>query len=68
MRPWNEMRKTGATSELVEVRFYDGWNLVEERITYTNDTTPTIRYYWGKDLSGALQGAGCGAADSLRLA
>jgi len=38
--------------------FYDGWNLIEERIAYTNGVTTTIRYYWGKDLSGTLQGAG----------
>ncbi len=38
--------------------FYDGWNLVEERIAYADNTTSTIRYYWGKDLSGTLQGAG----------
>ena len=38
--------------------FYDGWNLVEERIAYADNATSTIRYYWGKDLSGTLQGAG----------
>ena len=38
--------------------FCDDWNLVEERVAYTNGTTSTIRYYWGKDLSGTLQGAG----------
>ncbi len=38
--------------------FYDDWNLVEERIVYADNTTSTIRYYWGKDLSGTLQGAG----------
>ena len=38
--------------------FYDGWNLVEERIAYPNGATSTIHYYWGKDLSGTLQGAG----------
>ena len=38
--------------------FYDDWNLIEERIAYTNGTTSAIRYYWGKDLSGTLQGAG----------
>jgi YD repeat-containing protein len=38
--------------------FYDNWNLVEERIAYTNGTCSMIRYYWGKDLSGTLQGAG----------
>ncbi len=38
--------------------FYDDWNLVEERIVYADNTTSTIRYFWGKDLSGTLQGAG----------
>ena len=38
--------------------FYDDWNLIEERIVYTNGTASTIKYYWGKDLSGSLQGAG----------
>ncbi|MBO4315320.1 MAG: RHS repeat-associated core domain-containing protein, partial [Prevotella sp.] len=46
------------TQEATITFFYDGWNLVEERISYTNGTTSTIRYYWGKDLSGTLQGAG----------
>ena len=38
--------------------FYDGWNLIEERIASTNGISSTIHYYWGKDLSGTLQGAG----------
>ena len=38
--------------------FYDDWNLIEERIAYTNGTTSTIHYYWGKDLSDTLHGAG----------
>jgi RHS repeat-associated protein len=38
--------------------FYDDWNLIEERIAYTNGTTSTIKYYWGKDISGSFQGAG----------
>ena len=46
------------TSEATTTFFYDDWNLVEERIAYTNGTMSTIRYFWGKDLSGALQGAG----------
>ena len=29
--------------------FYDDWNLVEERIAYADNTTSTIRYYWGRD-------------------
>ncbi len=46
------------TSDATTTFFYDDWNLIEERVAYTNGTTSTIRYYWGKDLSGALQGAG----------
>ena len=46
------------TSEATTTFFYDGWNLLEERVAYTNGTTSTIHYYWGKDLSGTLQGAG----------
>ena len=38
--------------------FYDGWNLIEERVAYTNGNSTTFRYYWGKDLSGTLHGAG----------
>ena len=38
--------------------FYDGWNLIEERVAYAGGTNTTICYYWGKDLSGTLQGAG----------
>jgi RHS repeat-associated protein len=47
-----------ATAEAATTFFYDDWNLIEERIAYTNGTTSTIRYYWGNDLSGTLQGAG----------
>ena len=46
------------TPEATTTCFYDGWNLVEERIAHTNGTTSTIHYYWGKDLSGSFQGAG----------
>ena len=46
------------TSEVTTTFFYDDWNLIEERVAYTNGTTTTIRYFWGKDLSGTLQGAG----------
>ena len=46
------------TPEATTTFFYDGWNLIEERIAYTNGTSSTIRYYWGKDISGTLQGAG----------
>ncbi len=46
------------TSSATTAFFYDGWNLIEERIAYTNGTSSTIRYFWGKDLSRTLQGAG----------
>ena len=46
------------TPEATTTIFYDDWNLIEERIAYTNGTASAIRYYWGKDLSGTLQGAG----------
>ena len=46
------------TSDATTTFFYDDWNLIEERVAYTNGTTSTIHYYWGKDLSGTLQGAG----------
>ena len=46
------------TPEATTTFFYDGWNLIEERVAYTNGTSSTIHYYWGKDLSGTLQGAG----------
>ena len=46
------------TPEAAHTFFCDGWNLIEERVALANGTTSTIRYYWGKDLSGTLQGAG----------
>ena len=46
------------TPEAATTFFYDDWNLVEERVAYTNGTVSTIRYFWGKDLSGTLQDAG----------
>ena len=46
------------TPEAATTFFYDDWNLIEERIAYANGTTSTVKYYWGKDLSGELQGAG----------
>ena len=55
------------TSEATTTFFYDNWNLIEERVAYTNGTTTTICYFWGKDLSGTLQGAG-GVGGLLYLA
>ena len=46
------------TRESETTFFYDGWNLIEERIAYTNGNNSTIRYQWGKDLSGTFQDAG----------
>ena len=46
------------TSDATTTFFYDDWNLIEERVAYTNGTSSTIRYYWGKDISGDLQDAG----------
>lgn len=40
------------------VRFtYDAWNVIEEE-ELTASTTRTVRYTWGTDVSGTLQGAG----------
>ncbi|MBQ7190002.1 MAG: hypothetical protein IJR99_11370 [Kiritimatiellae bacterium] len=52
------IRVRKVTREAATTFFYDGWDLIEERVSYTNGTSATIRYYWGKDLSGTLQGAG----------
>ena len=38
--------------------YYNGWNPVVERVRPSGGTTATVRYVWGKDLSGTLQGAG----------
>ena len=46
------------TPEYTATFLYDGWNVVEERMAYTNGTDHVFRYYWGKDLSESLQGAG----------
>ena len=36
---------------------YDGWNVVLELVEH-DGVTDRIEYYWGRDLSGTLQGAG----------
>ena len=38
--------------------FYDGWNLIYEHVANTNGAIDTFQYFWGRDLSGSLQGAG----------
>ena len=49
------VRKTTPTAETTFL--YDGWNLIYEREIAGAVTNETY-YYWGKDLSGTLQGAG----------
>ena len=46
------------TPESATTFFYDGWNLIEERVADANGTASAIHYYWGKDLSETLQAAG----------
>lgn len=41
----------------VHLFIYDNWNMIQEVIS-ENDSTKTISYVWGLDLSGTLQGAG----------
>ena len=36
---------------------YDGWRPVVETVASTSGGTDRIEYYWGKDLSGSLDGA-----------
>ena len=53
------IRKTTPTTETTFV--YDGWNLIHETVaTISGGVTNTteIQYFWGADLSEALQGAG----------
>ncbi|MBQ0031588.1 MAG: RHS repeat-associated core domain-containing protein, partial [bacterium] len=45
------------TSEASYTFIYDGWNLVLELAERGGETERT-EYYWGKDISGTLQGAG----------
>ena len=49
------IRKTTPTSETTFL--YDDWNLIYER-EIAGATTNETFYYWGKDFSGTLQGAG----------
>ena len=35
------------TSTATTTFFYDGWNLIEERVACTNGTSSNIRCYWG---------------------
>lgn len=38
--------------------FYDGWNLVEERVFGSDGSMEIVEYAWGCDASGTLDGAG----------
>ena len=49
------VRKT--TLDATHLYFYDGWNLVREEIV-TAAGTETVEYFWGRDLSGTLEGSG----------
>ena len=49
------VRKT--TPVAVTTFLYDGWNLIYEHEVVGSVTNETF-YYWGKDISGTLQGAG----------
>ena len=45
------------TSEVSYTFIYDGWNVVLELVDH-DGVSDRIEYYWGKDVSGSLQGAG----------
>ena len=45
------------TPDAVSTFVYDGWNLVLQLVEH-DGTTDRIEYYWGKDISESLQGAG----------
>ena len=45
------------TPEASHTFFYDGWNVVLELVDH-DGVTDRIEYYWGRDISGSLQGAG----------
>ena len=47
-------RTPGATHTFV----YDGWLLMVERVERSNGMLEQIDYWWGKDVSGTLDGAG----------
>lgn len=51
-------RVRATTAEGVRMCFYDGWNLVREVVEQATGGTVTNEYFWGRDLSGALDGAG----------
>ena len=46
------------TPDATHTFVYDGWLLVVERVERSNGILEQIDYWWGKDLSGTLDGAG----------
>ena len=46
------------TPEATHTYLYDGWNLILERIERDGGAADTVEYFWGKDLSGSIDGAG----------
>ena len=46
------------TPEATHTFVYDGWLLVVERVELGNGQLDQIDYWWGKDISGTLDGAG----------
>ena len=46
------------TASATRTFVYDGWNPVREEVAWTNGVTDVVRYFWGRDLSGGLEGAG----------
>ncbi len=50
----------GGSFNLTETKLfiYDGWNLIEEKVTPTGQAEEISYYVWGLDLSQSIQGAG----------
>jgi len=46
------------TPDATHTFVYDGWLLVVERVKRSNGVHEQIDYWWGKDISGTLDGAG----------
>ena len=46
------------TPDATHTFVYDGWLLVVERVELGNGQLDQIDYWWGKDISGTLDGAG----------
>ena len=55
---YRHRRVRKATPAAVRDMVYDGWNLIQESVVFTNGTASISHNYWGLDLSGSLQGAG----------